>query len=382
MARHAKIIMVGAFPPPVHGLAAVNAAVRDSFIQAGVKPVVLDVSAKSLNRSFISRLDRLPKVVWCLLRLVFSRRLRDCTFYMSISGGYGQFYEVLILAMARLRGMRLYLHHHSFAYLDRPCYLTRILTVVAGFASVHITLSSGMAALLQKHYPAVSRFVPISNAIFFDSNNLPTDILRSRLKTIGFISNISAEKGILEFLDLVEACESYGLPLRAKIAGPFSDAVTEEKVMNRLVTLGTVEYVGPKYGQEKERFFSTIDALIFPTLYENEAEPLTIHEAMKHNLPVIAYGRGCIPEIVASDCGGVVAPVASFVSQALALIKHWLDNPEVFRLASASAHNRFLHVHDENINRWQALMNDMISATVTASGSGNMASLENQSSHT
>ncbi|MGK2925647.1 MAG: hypothetical protein ACSLE2_08490 [Lysobacterales bacterium] len=33
-----SIVMVGAFPPPVHGMAAVNAAVRDALRQAGVRP--------------------------------------------------------------------------------------------------------------------------------------------------------------------------------------------------------------------------------------------------------------------------------------------------------------------------------------------------------
>ena len=352
--------MVGALPPPVHGMAAVNAAVRERLMEAGANPIVIDVSPRSLERSLSVRLRRLPRVVRGLARLIATRRLGAGTLYISVSGGFGQVYEVLFLMAARLRQMCLYLHHHSFAYLDRPTYLTRALTFVAGPAAVHITLSPGMAARLQANYPTVRTLVPISNAVFFTGSGSPAGLPRSCLKTIGFISNISAGKGVFEFLHLVAACEAEGLHLKAKLAGPFQDAETERQVLRGLEEVHSLEYVGPQYGDDKESFLDSIDALIFPTRYANEAEPLTIHEATSHGLPVIAYGRGSIPEIIGSDCGLVIDPAEAFVPGALAQIRTWLGTPASFEASSRAAARHFSQTYVANTQRWGDLLDEMV----------------------
>ena len=65
--------MVGAFPPPTHGMAAVNAAVRERLLGAGVELLVIDVAAPSLDRSPMKRLGRLPKVLHGLVGLALLR---------------------------------------------------------------------------------------------------------------------------------------------------------------------------------------------------------------------------------------------------------------------------------------------------------------------
>jgi len=352
--------MVGAFPPPVHGMAAVNAAVRKRLVEAGAQPVVIDVSARSLERSLLARLRRLPRVLKGLAKVVLTRRLRGGTLYMSVSGGLGQMYEVFFVIVARLHQMRLYLHHHSFAYLDRPSYLTRALTLVAGSTSVHITQSTGMTARLCTQYPAVRRSIPISNAVLLVAGRTQKASTRPALQTIGFISNISAEKGIFEFLGLVEAYEAEELQVSAKVAGPFQDNPTERQVRQRIADLRTVEYVGPQYDDGKSSYFDSIDALIFPTLYSNETEGIVNHEAMSHGLPVIAYGRGCIPEIIGADCGLVIDPAFPFASAALAQIRTWLDSPELYRSASRAAEERFATTLARNARRWDELLREIL----------------------
>jgi glycosyltransferase involved in cell wall biosynthesis len=352
--------MVGAFPPPVHGMAAVNAAVRDALHQAGVTPTVIDLAAPSLDRSLLARLGRLPRVLGGLGRLGRTHGLRHAALYMSVSGGLGQAYELTFLLLSRLRGMRLFLHHHCFAYLDRPSPLTRALVRAAGDDAVHVALSAGMAERLQRAYRA-GRVMPVSNAVFFVATDTPLAV-RKRLATLGFLSNISAEKGIFELLDLVAVAGNAGLPVRARLAGPFQDTATEQAVRERLASLPQVEYVGPQYGADKDAFYASIDALIFPTRYVNEAEPVTVHEAMSCGIPVIAYGRGCIPEIVGADCGLVIDPAEPFVPAALAKLQGWLADPAAFEAASRAAAARFARTYDENEARWRALLAELTGA--------------------
>lgn len=357
--ERSPLVLIGPFPPPVHGMAAVNAAVRAALRDAGAFPRVINVAAPSLDRSPLSRLWRVPKVLHGLAFLVCARHLRGGACYMSVSGGLGQVFELLFIVLARFRGMRVFLHHHSFAYLDRPNLLAALLIRAAGAGAVQVALSPLMAQRLKETY-SFGSVLPVSNSVILLRQENSPARSRRRLQTIGFISNISAEKGIFEFLDLLKAVQELSLPLRAMLAGPFQDKETERAVRTRLLALPNVEYVGPKYGAEKDAFFADVDVLAFPTCYVNEAEPLTLHEAMSCGVVVISYARGAIPEIVNGDCGRIIDPAKPFVPEALAQIGAWLDDPGAFEAASNAAVKRFAESYSKSEWRWRALLKDLI----------------------
>lgn len=129
--------------------------------------------------------------------------------------------------------------------------------------------------------------------------------------------------------------------LRGRIAGPFEDTETEAAVRARLADLPEVEYVGPQYGADKDDFYESVDVLLFPTQYENEAEPVTIHEATAHGLPIIAYARGCIGDMITPEIGVAVDPHDDFVSAAVTRLAEWCAEPQSFGRASAAAAELF-----------------------------------------
>ena len=61
--RVSQVTMVGTFPPPLHGMAAVNAAVRERLLAADARVRVIDTAPASLDRGMLARLGRLPRVV-------------------------------------------------------------------------------------------------------------------------------------------------------------------------------------------------------------------------------------------------------------------------------------------------------------------------------
>jgi glycosyltransferase involved in cell wall biosynthesis len=293
---------------------------------------------------------------------------------MSVSGGFGQVYETLFLLVARFRGMRVYLHHHSSAYLDRPKHLTRVLIKAAGPNAVHIIQSRGLAERLRLIY-GVAHAIPVSNAVFFLPGNMEISIhSRQTLRSLGFLSNISQEKGVLDYLDLMEEIQSRGIPVRGELAGPFMDVQVEQLVRERLGHLHAVDYVGPKYGLEKDAFYDEIDAFVFPSRYANESEPLVLHEAMMGGLPVIAYGRGAIPEIVPPDCGLVIPPADPFLPLALEQIESWLADPSSFQAASCTTANQFERTRESSTLRWEKLLHAILG------NKDNVAALASQSS--
>ncbi len=343
MTLHAsQVTMVGTFPPPVHGMAAVNAAMRERLSAARAQVRVINTAATSLDRGILARLGRLPRVLLGLMWLACSRRMRGTTLYIAVSGGTGQAYDLGFVLLARARGMRVFVHHHSFAYLDQPSRLTSWLTRAAGADALHVAQSPRMAERLRERYPAVRETLAMSNAALLlgDRASSALDTARA-LATIGCIGNLSAEKGVFDFLNVCQATQDAGLPIRGCMAGPFQDAGTERAVRARLEVLPHVKYIGPVYGEAKQRFYAGIDVLLFPTRYRNEAEPLVVLEALGAGVPVIAFARGAIPEYVDESCGVVVPVGGDFAAAALAVLRRWHDDVNGLNAACVAARARF-----------------------------------------
>jgi glycosyltransferase involved in cell wall biosynthesis len=359
MDRSLQVFLVGAQPPPVLGMSEINAALRERLERMGRTPRVIDLAAPSLGRAGWVRLARTMRVANGLQQFLRARTLPGDTFYMSVSGGLGQVYELAFLTLARMRRLQCFLHHHSYAYLERPSFVSRWLVAIAGSRTLHIALSPGMAALLSRVYPVASNVVSLSNAALLLGVSQGLVTPRDSLSTIGYLGNITAEKGVFDFLEIAAATERAGHASRAIIAGPCQDRETEQRVRSQVGQLRAARYVGPTYGDAKVAFFREIDVLLFPTRYVNEAEPLTIHEALMHGVPVIAFGRGAIPEILTRDCGLVVARQDDFVAAALTQLDTWRQAPEALQRASLAARDRFERLNHQAIAGLDRLLQRM-----------------------
>lgn len=354
------IVMIGAFPPPIHGMAVVNQTVLDRLRATGTRPVVIDVSALNLSTRFAARLNRLIKTALSIFRLVCMTRLNGANLYMSVSGGLGQLSEIVIVLVSKLKNMELFLHHHSFSYLSKFSAVTQMLINASGPSTLHITLSDGMAKQLKQTYDVLNT-LSLSNAFSVLPADTPFKIVPKSLTTLGFISNISAQKGIFNFIELIAEFNSQGLPLNAKIAGPFESFQTQKMVAQRLTKMANVEYVGPTFGPQKENFFKDIDVMVFPTQYKNEADPLIVIEAMRYGVPVIAYGRGCISETIGLGGGKVIDPNDPFIPAAMKQIKQWIARPATFETAKLEAFNRFSKICEQANVQWLNLLHRMAS---------------------
>ena len=120
MNKRPRVVLVGAFPPPLHGMAAVNAAACERLRAVGSEPLVIDIAASSLDRSLLGRIDRLPRVISGLCRLALVRGFRGMVLYMSVSGGLGQLYELIFLLLGRIRGYRSLLASSQFRLSRAP----------------------------------------------------------------------------------------------------------------------------------------------------------------------------------------------------------------------------------------------------------------------
>lgn len=357
--ERACVVMVGTFPPPVDGMAVVNMAVRRQLERNGVRPLLIDLSVRNRGVLVPTRLTKALKGFAGMAWLLMKPGLSKSSLYMSASGGWGQLIELFLVLAARARRMRVFLHHHSYSYLECRRSLTALLVRLAGKRAIHITQSKNMSRRLEEVYH-VAYVESVSNAVFHSSGSVAPARQVTALRTVGFISNLAVEKGVLDFLRLSAAMQDRGLYVNAVLAGPFQNREIKRVVEAYVASLSNLEYVGPVYGHEKEKFFQMIDLLIFPTRYKNETEGIVNHEAMSRGLPVIAYGRGCISEIVDTSCGKVIPVESEFVPAALAQIQEWIWEPSGFAAASRAAACRFSQTYTASAARWAGILERLL----------------------
>jgi glycosyltransferase involved in cell wall biosynthesis len=141
----------------------------------------------------------------------------------------------------------------------------------------------------------------------------PADAPRDYL---AFLGRISPEKGVDH---AIEVARLSGVPLTiaAKIY-PEERAYFDTTVTPFLdASKGLVRFIGEIGGPEKEAFLGGARALVFPIEW---AEPfgLVLIEALACGTPVIAWGRGSVPEIIDE---GVTGFIVDSVAEAVAAVR-------------------------------------------------------------
>lgn len=141
-----------------------------------------------------------------------------------------------------------------------------------------------------------------------------------------FLSNLIPSKGVYVLLDACKMLMDRGVAFQCNFVGGESKEMDrrafEEAVKERGLE-GHVLYHGPKYGEEKEHYWSMADVFVQPT-YE-DCFPLTILEAMQHGLPVVSTDEGAVPDMVADGENGFVCRRKDAEGLAQALERLLLD---------------------------------------------------------
>lgn len=336
----AAVHVVVALPPPLNGMTYVTQRMVSAFSSAG--PVLVSKVSNDAGHA-VPRwvLKRHAVFLLALIRnALFSRRRGAC--YFVPNSNTGLWLNLLEAPLLRLGYDDVWLHHHVFSYVRRRDRRMRAFLWLLGDKARHIALSESMATQMRALYQGGTMHV-LGNAGFVE--DVPAASAKLTLRTCGFLGNITREKGIGLFMELLRALEARGERLKAVIAGPVEDEALKAEIdafvaeaPERRVALGSVR------GAAKQAFFERVDLLLFPSCYANEALPVTIYEALAAGLPVLATQRGCIPDQLAGL--GWDLPEEGFVEGAASAIEAWIADPEAFAVASQAARAQFLAQRD------------------------------------
>jgi glycosyltransferase involved in cell wall biosynthesis len=142
-----------------------------------------------------------------------------------------------------------------------------------------------------------------------------TERLRDRAAgavALGFIGALAPHKGLPTLLRTLEEAPREWC-LRVAGSGPLEDAVRARSTGDP-----RMDYVGVVGKRDKDAFLNSLDVLVIPSEYEENA-PLVATEAAVRGLPAVVSDRGGLPEtpeavvFPAADAGGLLGAIRSLV---------------------------------------------------------------------
>jgi glycosyltransferase involved in cell wall biosynthesis len=117
---------------------------------------------------------------------------------------------------------------------------------------------------------------------------------------LAFLGRISPEKGTDE---AIEIAKKAGMPLKIAAKVDRVDKDYFEAKIKPLMKSKLIEYIGEINDLEKNDFLGHAAALLFPIRW-NEPFGIVMIEAMACGVPVVAYPRGSVPEIIENGVTG------------------------------------------------------------------------------
>lgn len=318
-----SLLLIASRPPPVAGQSIATEILIGELEEHGIRYEVVDLSRAFHGRAgWWERVCRLIRVLAFPLQL--TRRLRrlprPTLCYLQLGQGHRAFLRDLpLLAAARWHGIPTILHVHGGGfrrgYDTAPALLRRAVRSAVGKAHRAIVLSSSLREMfhgllepdrirvaangVQRDLETAARAVPLP----------PRD--RERL-TLVYLSNLIDSKGYVQVLEAARMCAERQLPHRFVVAGAKTrDTRVDPDQFIAKHRLTNVDYVGPVDHAAKVEVLRVSDALVFPTNYPIEGQPIVILEAMHFGLAVITTRAGGIADVIHEPENGLfIAPDA------------------------------------------------------------------------
>jgi glycosyltransferase involved in cell wall biosynthesis len=309
-----KVIIAGPLPPPMHGASLVNRLLVQA-VAARCSVVCLDLSPSSSLKGVAYHLSRMRRVLAAFWSLLSTRGVERCLIH--VDGGRGLAYIFLLAVAARLRGFGIFLFHHSSRYVFEYSRGMAAVLSVAGPRATHVACSEHMLEDFARMYRREIDTLVVPNTVWVPVAPGALGARDHERIRLGFLSNLSPQKGLFRAIETLRRLREGGEPVVLHVAGtaPASGIVPDFEELGREFG-DSIAYHGKVEGIEKERFFSSIDYFLFPSLYVHETQSLVVPEALAHGIDVVACRHRYVPELIVRN--GLVVDDAQSYSEVAA----------------------------------------------------------------
>lgn len=306
-----RMLFITPLPPPVHGSAMVSQYIKDckelqdefqcDFVNLSTSRNIDEIGKRSIMK-YIRFIGAYFITFWKLL----THRYALC--YLAITcHGMGFLKDAPFVLLCKLFRRKIVIHQHNKGMskcVDKQPYKWLLPLV---YRNTKVILLSWYL------YPDIEKVVK-KEQILICPNGIPELFDKephfernNQVPNLLFLSNLIPSKGVYVLLDACKILKEKGYKFVCNFVGGESKEITKEvfeKAVDERGLNEIVYYKGPKYGNEKNAFFSNADIFVFPTYYE--CFPLVLLEAMQYKLPIITSCEGGIPDIVTNGENGFV----------------------------------------------------------------------------
>ncbi len=351
--------MVGVIPPPVTGMTSLTRRVVDEFSKAG-NITFCNWSAGTSRHGLLPWARRTALMLTAVARLIRRGRRPGSRLYITANSKGAMILTALLVYTGCSLGYRVYLHHHTYVYVER---FNRWMSLMDRWMSkrgVHIVHCDTMAGDFRRMYNSQCEFRTVHPSI------VSLELAQARTAAqqpfrLGHLSNLSVAKGLDLAIRTFTLLRDERVAVELRLAGPCLTRQARELVDNVVANYpGAVQYVGPVYGDDKRKFFADIDAFLFPT--QNESWGIVINEALASGAPVITIDRGCTRTVVGKQAGLAMERGLDYATVAAQQVRHWIDNPAEYRAMSEAAIEQACSLHREAQAQLDQLIGDVFSA--------------------
>lgn len=330
-----KIIMIGPFPDPIHGMSLANQSIYDALSQDEAFDVRayntnLEQDIKCKSRQGKLEFNYLINSIFNLAGNIFFllRNIGSIAYFTPPQSSLGLLRYAPAILLSLLLNKKTILHIHGSRIAENinnsPWIVRNLNRLILKKSSNVIALSPKIANHIQNNLgldnvKTCMNGVSIPNIKKIDLTKkyeaIPLEIL--------FLSNLMQEKGVFELLESVIQLNKKGLHLHLNLAGAIEPSIKTSITKIIQDNPGYFTYYGIVKGEEKARLLSECAIFCLPSY--DEGIPLSILEAYAYGCTVVTTHVGGIPDIFSPFQNGYLCmpkDVESLVSALATAEKH------------------------------------------------------------
>lgn len=306
------VLLLIKLPPPLHGASYMNSLVQEIVSkQPDIQPKIVNImsssSAEDIGKSSAAKVFRIFAIYWRVLMSIITSHFS--LIYLTIApDGKGFWKDSPILWMLKLSRTPVLVHMHGKG-------IRRASQRNPFFAWYYRQVFKGLYVIVLSELlrSDIEHLVP-GDKIYVLNNGIPdVQIMQKTEKgptgKALFLSTMSRDKGIFRILDAIAWLKDEGFSTSVSFAGPWASREEEKEFFHRIEDRGLndmVEYLGVLRGEDKKRVLQAASCMLLPTRYPYECFPVSILEALRAGLPVIASDEGAIPDIIQDGMNGFI----------------------------------------------------------------------------
>lgn len=355
-------------PPPVHGAAMVGQWIHDSkLINKTFECHYINPSASSniteVGKISLKKIIFLFSIQYQILKAIIKVK-PDICYYTPTSDGWGIYRDSVSILLMKLCRRKVILHMHNKGVRNFAKKRLAQIAYKINFSNVKVIL------IAKELYDDISDFVNPKD-LFYLPNGLPPtlseekykEVIKQRKKSLYkvhflYLSNMMSEKGIWILLEACTLLTKNNKDFECHYVGNWGDTTYKEfqkKISERKLEKHVFVH-GPKYGIEKEKFFTNSDVFVFPTFYHGETFGLVLLEAMEYGLPCISTYEGGIPSIIQNGENGILIEQQNIEQLKNAMLS-FIENPDKNDMGKKG---REIYLRQFTISKFEERLNEIL----------------------